>query len=152
MCGDQGVWLFPPSCSLIPGRVLEDAFFSTREQENKQGKPNRQGFPTTAGRPPGVRISSPETGTGEFPGHPIPSQAHLPVLPAGGSVVLCSEQRPQSCQEREVNYRYLVEPREDPRKSLTLGLPHGCHSVSLESSLCAARDCRRVERKSSFNS
>lgn len=39
MCGDQGVWLFPPSCSLIPGRVLEDAFFSTREQENKQGKP-----------------------------------------------------------------------------------------------------------------
>lgn len=72
MCGDQGVWLFPPSCSLIPGGVLED--FS--QQENKQGKPKgtdrvspqqpAQGFPTTAGRPPGVRISSPETGTGNF--------------------------------------------------------------------------------------
>lgn len=35
MCGDQGVWLFPPSCSLIPGGVLED--FS--QQENKQEKP-----------------------------------------------------------------------------------------------------------------
>lgn len=153
MCGDQGVWLFPPSCSLIPGRVLEDAFFSTREQENKQGKP--KGTDRVSPQQPADLQGSgyhPQRQAREFPGHPIPSQAHLPVLPAGGSVVLCSEQRPQSCQEREVNYRYLVEPREDPRKSLTLGLPHGCHSVSLESSLCAARDCRRVERKSSFNS
>lgn len=110
------------------------------KQKRATGKSQREQLSRVSrskqGRLPRVRISSLELGTGkEFPGHPIASQAQLHVLPAGGSVVLRSEQRPPSGLEREVNYRYSVGPLEDPRTSLTQGLPHGCHSVSLESSL-----------------
>lgn len=88
-----------------------------------------------------------EKGTGNF----LASQTYLRVLPAGGSVALWSEQR--LCQQlgKEVDYRNPVGPQEDPRKSLTQVLPHGCYSVSLESSVYAAQDCRQEEREGSFS-
>lgn len=94
MCGDK-VWLSPPSCSLSRGGVVGTPFSTRDEKELKWGKArvDRAGFSLQNST---GQVIIPR-GTRKFP---IAFQAHLRVSPAGGSMVLWSEQRPPAGLER----------------------------------------------------